>query len=137
MDSAANRKVHCSILKTFLNDKNCLIFHQFVIITIILLILKIKAQIFNNFFAKQCTLVENTSRLSINYFKKTSNQFPMISFTKDDIAKIIQNLDSNKVHAYVMISIRMFIFVVIQSLNPQNLYLNHALRIRKSQFIKK
>ena len=42
----------------------------------------------------------------------------MISFTKDDITKIIQNLDPNKDQAYVMTSIRMFIFVVIQSLNP-------------------
>ena len=34
---------------------------------------KEKAQIFNNFFTKQCTLVENTSKLPIDSFKRTNN----------------------------------------------------------------
>ena len=34
---------------------------------------KEKAQIFNNFFAKQCTLVENSSKLPIDSSKRANN----------------------------------------------------------------
>ena len=65
-----------------------------------------KAQIFNSFFTKLCTLVENSSKLGTDSFKKT-NLLSTISFTKDDIAKIIKNLNPNKAHDFDMISIRM------------------------------
>ena len=68
---------------------------------------KEKAQISNNFFAKQCILVENTSKLRIDSSKKSNNLFPTISFTKDDIVNIIKNLNPNKAHGFDMISIRM------------------------------
>ena len=68
---------------------------------------KEKAQIFNNLFAKQCTLVENTSKLPIDSSKRTNNLLSTISFTKDDIANIIKNLNPNKAHGFDMISIRM------------------------------
>ena len=65
-----------------------------------------KAQIFNSFFTKLCTLVENSSKLGTDSFKKT-NLLSTISFTKNDIAKIIKNLNPNKAHDFDMISIRM------------------------------
>ena len=65
---------------------------------------KEKVQIFKNLFA---TLVENTSKLPINSFKRTNNLLSTISFTKDGIAKIIKNLNPNKAHGFDMISIRM------------------------------
>ena len=52
-------------------------------------------------------LAENTSKLPTNSFKRTNNLLSAISFTKDDIAKIIKNVNSNKVHGFGMISIRM------------------------------
>ena len=64
---------------------------------------KEKVQIFKNLFA---TLVENTSKLPINSFKRTNNLLSTISFTKDGIAKIIKNLNPNKAHGFDMISIR-------------------------------
>ena len=64
---------------------------------------KEKAQIFNDFFAKQCTVVKNTSKLPTNSFKRTNN-LSTIPFTKDDIAKIIKNLNPNKAHGFDMIS---------------------------------
>ena len=68
---------------------------------------KEKTQIFNNFFAKQCTLVKNTSKLPIDSSKSRNNLLSTISFTKDDIANIIKNLNPNKAHGFDMISIRM------------------------------
>ena len=106
MDPTASMKAYWSILKTILNNKKipCIppIYHNNNYITDF----KEKAQIFNNFFTKQCTLVENTSKLPIDAFKRRNN-LSTISFTKDDIAKIIKNVNPNKAHGFNMISIRM------------------------------
>ena len=55
----------------------------------------------------QCTLVENTSKISIDSSKRTNNLLLTISFTNDDIANIIKNLNLNKAHGFDMISICM------------------------------
>ena len=61
----------------------------------------------NNFFAKQCTIVINTSQLPTNSLKRTNNCLSTIPFTKDDIAKIIKNLHPIQADGHDMISIRM------------------------------
>ena len=84
MDPTISLKAYWSILKTFLNNKKlpCIppIYHNNNYIT------KEKA---HDFFAKQCTPVENSSKLPTNFFKRTNNLLSAVSFTKDDIAKII------------------------------------------------
>ena len=94
-DPPTSPKAYESILKTFLNNKkiHCIppIYHNNNYITDF----KEKIQIFNNFFAKQRTLVENTNKLPTDSFKRTKN-LSAISFTKDDIAKIIKNLNRIK-----------------------------------------
>ena len=73
MDPTTSPKPYSSILETVLNNKKipCIppIYHNNNYITDF----KEKAQIFNNFFTKQCTLVENTSKLRIHSFKRTNN----------------------------------------------------------------
>ena len=68
---------------------------------------KEKAETFNSFFAKQCTIVKSTSQLSTDSFKKTNNCLSAVHFTKDNTAKIIKNRDPNKAHGHDMISICM------------------------------
>ena len=102
MNLITSQKVYWTILKTFLNNKKipCTppIYHNNNYITDF----KQKAHIFNNFFPKYCTLVEYTSKLPTDSFKRTNN-LSSISFTKNDIAKIIKNLNPNKVHNFDMI----------------------------------
>ena len=104
MDPATSPKAYWSMLKTFLNNKKipCIppIYHNNNYITDF----KEKAEIFNNFFAKQCTIVNNTSQLPTDSLKRTNNCLYTISFTKDDIAKIKKNLDPNKANVHDMIS---------------------------------
>ena len=57
------------------------------------------------FFAKQCTRVEKSSKLPIDFFKRENNLLSTILFTKDDVAKIIKNLTPKKAHGFDMISI--------------------------------
>ena len=65
MDPITSLKAYWSILKTILNNKNIPyippVYHNNNYITDF----KEKTQIFNKFFAKQCILVENTSKLPL------------------------------------------------------------------------
>ena len=120
MDPPTSPKAYWSIWKTVLNNKKipCIppIYHNNNYISDF----KGKAQIFNNFFAKQCALVENTSKLPIDSFKRTNKLLSIILF-KDDIAEIIKNLNPNKAHGFDMISIRMLKICIDSILKPLEL----------------
>ena len=66
-----------------------------------------KAELFNAFFANQCSLIKNTSVLPTNSESLTDKSLSNITFTDNDIGKIIKSLDLNKAHGRDMISIRM------------------------------
>ena len=66
-----------------------------------------KAELFNAFFAKQCSLIKSSSKFPLHLHYLTDNRLPSVSFSQDDIAKITQNLDPNKARGHDNISIRM------------------------------
>ena len=100
-------KYYWSLLKTMLNDKKVPwippIFHDNKFITDF----SKKADLFNSFFAKQCSINENNSVLPSSTNPITHQYLANIEFTKDDIKRIICNLDPTKAHGHDMISIHM------------------------------
>ena len=68
---------------------------------------KEKAELFNSFFAKQCSILDTGSSLPPTMYKYTNRSIASISFSSEDIEKIINKLDANKSHGHDMISIRM------------------------------
>ena len=66
-----------------------------------------KANLFNGFFATQCTPLSNNTILPSAIFFKTQSRLSSINFEKEDILKIIRNLNVNKAHGHDNISIRM------------------------------
>ena len=68
---------------------------------------KEKAELFNSFFSKQCSLLNNCSRLPTNPKYVTDERLRTMIFTADNIEKIIESLNSNKAHGHEHISIRM------------------------------
>ena len=62
---------------------------------------------FNSFFAKQCSVIDNGTEIPSFLHHKTDKSLSNITFTEKDIKKVIQNLDSNKAHGDDMISIHM------------------------------
>ena len=68
---------------------------------------KEKAEIFNNFFAKQCPIVKNTRQRPTDSPKRTNNCLSTSSFIKYDIVEIVKHVDPNKALGYEMISLRM------------------------------
>ena len=65
-----------------------------------------KANLFNNFFASQCSPVVNSSTLP-NFCYKTQKRVSDIEIKEDNILLIIKNFNSNKAHGWDNVSIRM------------------------------
>ena len=107
VDPKTSTKSYWSILKMFLNNKKipCIppLRHQNKYVTDF----KEKAEIFNSFFAEQCSLMNNSSKLPSTFLKRTDKFISLISLSSKDIARIIRDLDPNKAHGHDMISIRM------------------------------
>ena len=95
-----------SILKTFLTNKKIPrippLFHENKFITNF----KEKAELYNTFFANQCTLLNNSSILPDNLAKLTNKSLDSVNFTTNDISKILNNLDPINAHSHDILSIR-------------------------------
>ena len=96
-------KTYWLILKTFYNDKKIPLIPPLLIddkyVT--------EANIFNKFFADQCTPLKNNSMLTTNQLFMTQETLRSLNFNEGEILKIIRVLNINKAHGYDDISIRM------------------------------
>ena len=88
---------------------------------------KEKAELFNSFFADQCSLMSNASKLPSNFTLYTDNRLSTVTFSQDDIGKIIQNLNPNKAHGHDNISIRMLKICGSSIYGPLELIFKEAL----------
>ena len=66
-----------------------------------------KANIFNKFFAEQCTPLTSDSVVPVNQIFLTQSRLNYINFNEDKIHKIIRALNIHKAHDHDDISIRM------------------------------
>ena len=100
-------KAYWALLKIFLNNRKIPVipplFHSNKFVTDF----KEKAELFNSFFAKQCSLIKNDSKLPPRLHFLTDKRLSMVKFVNTDILKIIQNLNPNKAHGHDKISIWM------------------------------
>ena len=105
--TSINTKCYWSLLKTFLNNKKipCIppLYHDHKFACDF----KEKSKIFNNYFAQQCSVINNNSTVPERILYRTDASLAKVVFTTDDIANIIENLDSNKSLGHDNISIRM------------------------------
>ena len=106
LESKTSTKSYWSISKTFLNNKKILCILPLLHNGKFVMGFKEKAQLFNDFFTKQCYLVDGESKLSSVLNKKTCQSLSTVEFSTY-ISKIIRNLDPNKAHGHDMISNRM------------------------------
>ena len=100
-------KAYWSLLKIFLNNKKIPIIPPLYHNNEFVIHFKKKAELFNSFFAEQCSLISNSSKLPSKLKYLTQSRLSWVIFSKDDIIKLIQNLDPNKAHGHDQISIRM------------------------------
>ena len=66
------------------------------------LILGEKDKLFNSFFLflKQCSILDNASKLPSNLVYHTNEKLSDIVFNSKDIVKVISGLDPNKAHGH-------------------------------------
>ena len=100
-------KTYWSILKTFYNDKNIPLIPPLLIDDKFVTDIKIKANVFNKFFADQCTPLKNNSILPINQIFLTQARLEFLEFNEGEIPKIVRAPNINKAHGHDDISIRM------------------------------
>ena len=100
-------KTYWSILKTFYNDKKIPLTPPLLIDDTFITDTQAKVNIFNNFFAEQCTPLKNNSMLPTNQIFLTEARRGTLDFNKGEILKIIRNLIINKAHGHDEISITM------------------------------
>ena len=98
-------KTYWSILKTFYNDKKILLIPPLLVADKFVNDSKTKADIFNNFFAEQCTPLKNDSELPSNQIYLTQSKLVSLDFNEDEVLKIVRSLNIRKAHGYDDISI--------------------------------
>ena len=100
-------KAYWSLLKSFINNKKISIIPPILHNNALVTDFKKKAELFNYYFANQCTLINSNSTLPVNVQYLTDKRLPSFDLSEDDIMKVIQKLDPNKAHGQDNISIRM------------------------------
>ena len=99
-------KTYWSILKTFYNDKKIPLIPPLLVDDKHVTDIKKKANIFNEYFTEQCTLLKNSSVLPINQIFLPQSRLTSLDFNEEEIFKIIRALSTNKARGHD-ISIRM------------------------------
>ena len=100
-------KTYWSILKTFYNDKKIPLIPPLLIDDKFVTDIQTKANIFNKFFAEQCTPLRNGSVLPVSQMFLTQARLKSLDFKEAEILKITRALNINKPHCHDDISIRM------------------------------
>ena len=106
-DPKSSAKTYWSIIKFFYNDSKIPLIPPLLVNNKIVSDFTEKANLFNDFFATQCTPLSNNSILPSAISFKTQSRLSSINFEKEDILKIIRKLNVNKAHGHDNISIRM------------------------------
>ena len=68
---------------------------------------KEKAELFDSFFFKQCSFITNNSKLPASPSYLTDKRLSTITFSADDIGKIMRSLNRNKAHGHDNLIMRM------------------------------
>ena len=84
-------KTYWSILKTFYNDKKIPLIPPLLVDDKFVNDTKTKADIFNNFFAQQCTPLKKDSKLPSNQIYLTQSKLVSLDFNEDEVLKIIRS----------------------------------------------
>ena len=100
-------KTYWAILKTFVNGSKIPLIPPLLVDNKLVTDFLDKANLFNNFFAKQFTPISNDSTVPVNINFETRERLSSLGFCIDDIVKIIRSFDQNKAHGHDEISIRM------------------------------
>ena len=116
-----------AILKTFLNGSKIPLIPPLLVDNKLVTDFLDNADLFNNFFAKQCTPISNDSTVPLNINFETRERLSSLESCVDVIVKIIRSLDQNEAHGHNEISIRMIKLCASSILKPLHLIFSNCL----------
>ena len=121
-------KTYWSILKTFYNEKKIPLIPPLLVDNNFVTDIQTKANIFNKFFAQQCTSLENSSVLPVNQKFLTQSRLNSIDINENEVLNIIRALNIHKAHGYDNISIRMIKMCDKSLLKPLTLLFENSIK---------
>ena len=104
---STSSKTYWKILKSFYKDIKVPLIPPLLVNNKFVSDFAAKANLFNEFISSQCIPLSNNSVLPSNKYFLTDKRLMTIDFKKEDILKMIRNLNVNKAHGHDDISIRM------------------------------
>ena len=119
-------KTYWLILKTFYKDQKIPLIPLLLADNKFVTDFKTKANIFNEYFAEQCTPLKNSSELAINQRFLTQSRLTSLDLNEEEILKIIRALNIHKAHGHDDISIRMIKICDKSLLKPLILFLKNS-----------
>ena len=111
-------KTYWKTLKTFVNGTKIPLIPPLLRGNQLVSDLFVKANLFNDYFSKQCTTISNNNAISANTSFVTKERLSIFQICSDDIVEIIRLLDPNKAHGHDEISIRMIKICASSILKP-------------------
>ena len=127
-DPTLQSKTYWSILKGFYNGKRMLVIPPLLVNNKFVTDFKVKANIFNDLFSKQCTPLANRSKLPENQVYLTNSRINSVPFSDDLVINIIRNSNVNKAHGHDNISIRMIKMCDGSLLRPLSIIFRNSLK---------
>ena len=103
---STSSKTYWSILKTFVNGKKIPVIPPLLANDKFVTNYLEKANLFNEFFDKQCQPLQSNSSFPHSNTYHAENRLNDITFDNEKQLKIFQSLDASKAHGYVVFSIR-------------------------------
>ena len=122
-------KTYWSVLKTFYKNKKIPLIPPLLIDDKFVTDIQAKSNIFNKFFADQCTPLKNNSMLPTNQLFMTQATLRSLDFNEGEILKIIRALNINKAHGHDDISIRMIKICDESLLKPLLILFKNSLKL--------
>ena len=114
--------------KTFCNDKKIQLILPLLIDSKFVTDIKMKANIFNKFFAEQFTPLNSDSLLPTNQIFLTQSRVGSLTSSEDEILNIITALNRHKAHCHDDISIRMIKICDKSILKPLSLIFQNSIK---------
>ena len=89
---------------------------------------KVKAELFNDFFSKQCSVIANNSTLPMESLSLCQSSLFSIECNADDVLKLIRLLNPNKSHGHDNISVKMLKLCDTSIVKPLLIIFNNCLK---------
>ena len=99
-------KNYWTILKKFITSSSIATIPALIVNNCYITDISEKCKHFNDYFAKQCTVLDTGSHLP-DFFLRTQVKLNNVYFSKSDLEDLIKNLDCGKAHGFDEISVRM------------------------------